>query len=175
MSGSEWGTRMNAPDPMENCVGCGADVPRLDTPTHPDIGASPGCGAVCLGAVARAYGEYGYPAFHHRTVDTCALQHPGSLSGHAFRSVGLHLVSLDLAMEKGCKAPAVRRALGEVAARQEQFEWRESPAPPASGMVLELASPGSRPEPGPAVRRWARSVRDSWSGCRETIQRWVER
>src|SRR5436190_1879442 len=40
------------------CIGCGVLTPDADGPTHPYLGASPGCWAVYGEVLAREYGEY---------------------------------------------------------------------------------------------------------------------
>ncbi|GAB4109780.1 MAG: hypothetical protein Kow001_10190 [Acidobacteriota bacterium] len=150
-------------------------MPILESPGHPYIGASPGCWGIFLEVVAREYGEYGYPSFHHLTVDTYAVQHPGTPSKQTARSVALHLISLYYALEKGWDVSGVREVLRQAASRREGFRWLEPPAPPASLTVLDVAGAGSLAEHEAAVRRWARSVWDSWAGHRETIRRWAER
>ncbi len=149
-------------------------MPGIDAPSHPYIGASPGCWAVFLEVMAREYGEYGYPAVHHLTVDAYAVQHPGMPSSQAVRSVALHLISLYLALEEGWDAAAVREALRKAAARRDRFHWLQTPAP-ASLTVLDIVLAGNLAEHEAAVRRWARSVWDSWAGHRETVRGWAER
>ena len=73
------------------CAGCGALVPVTDGPTHPYIGASPGCWAIYGEVLAREYGEYAYPPVHRLTVDAYAAQHPGVPSRRSIQSVAIHL------------------------------------------------------------------------------------
>jgi hypothetical protein len=52
---------------------------------HKYIGAVAGCWEIYGEILAKEYGEYGYPELTHRlTVDTYAVQHPGTPSDNQF-------------------------------------------------------------------------------------------
>ena len=103
-----------AGEATEPCPGCGTLVPDTDGPTHPYIGASPGCWAIYGEVLAREYGEYAYPPVHRLTVD--AAQHPGVPSQGSVRSVALHLISLYLILERGYEPERATAAIRDVLA-----------------------------------------------------------
>jgi hypothetical protein len=103
-----------AGEATEPCPGCGALVPDTDGPTHPYIGASPGCWAIYGEVLAREYREYAYPPVHRLTVD--AAQHPGVPSRGSIRSVALHLISLYLILERGYEPERATAAIRDVLA-----------------------------------------------------------
>ena len=69
---------MMAPTDQSRCQGCGLVLPVRTGPTHPYIGACPACWALFGDVLAREYGDPAYFRPHQVTVDTYAVQHPGT-------------------------------------------------------------------------------------------------
>ena len=61
------------------CPGCGALFPDIKGATHRYIESSPGCWAADGEVLAREYADPAvFGRVHRLTVDTCAVQQPGS-------------------------------------------------------------------------------------------------
>jgi hypothetical protein len=154
------------------CIGCGALVPDVDGPTHRYIGASPGCSGVFGEVMAKEFGEYRYPPVHHLTVDTYAVQHPGTPSRQSIQSVAVHLISLFCVLERGLDSERAIEAMRRALRYSEEFEWLEPPPSPGALTVVDVAKARDFGEHEDLVRRWAESVWDAWSPHHETVKRW---
>jgi Family of unknown function (DUF5946) len=161
---------------LQHCVGCGALVPAIDGPTHPYIGASPGCWAIYGEVLAKEYGEYGYPAVHRLTVDAYAAQHPGVPGRRSIQSVAVHLISLHLILERGYgpekAAAAIRKALDT---RRQEFVWLDPPDSPGAVTVLDVLEARDLAEHTERVMEWAASVWEAWEPHHHTVRRWANR
>ena len=167
---------MAEPEKLIACIGCGAPVPDSHGPTHPYIGASPGCWAVFGEVLAKEYGEYGYPAVHRLTVDTYAVQHPGTPSRQSIQSVAVHLIGLYLALERGREPHVITEALGRAVQRgRSEFVWLEPPASQGSVTVLDIVRAGDLAEHQALVGHWARLVWAAWAAHHATVRSWAER
>jgi len=160
-------------DELEPCIGCGALVPRSDGPTHPYIGASPGCWAVFGEVLAKQYGEYRYPAVHRLTVDAYAVQHPGTPSRKSIQSVAVHLVSMYLVLERGFDARRATAAMRRVLAAGRAFTWLEPPELWGGLTILDVREAQGLEEHTARVRRWARSVWEAWADYHEVVREWA--
>ena len=123
---------------LERCIGCGALVPAIDGPTHPYIGASPGCWQVYGEVLAREYGEYAYPPVHRLTVDAYAVQHPGNPGRRSSQSVAVHLMSLCLVLERGVEPAAATQAIRRHLSGRREFPWLSPPSTPGNITVLDV-------------------------------------
>ena len=158
---------------LERCVGCGAQVPRVDGPTHPYIGASAGCWAIFGEILAKEYGEWRYPPIHRLTVDAYAVQHPGTPSRRSIQSVAVHLVSLYLVLEGGYDFRAATKAKNGVLRHRDHFVWLDPPPSLGKMTVLDVHMAVDLAEHTELVERWARGVWDAWSPHHETVRRWA--
>ena len=158
---------------LRQCVGCGALVPDIDGPTHPYIGASPGCWAIYGEVLAREYGEYRYPPVRQLTVDAYAAQHPGTASRRSNQSVSAHLISLYLQLERGYSPKQVIVALHEAATHKGDFQWLDPPASLGSVTVLDVHAAKDLSEHTEVVQQWGRSVWEAWTPHHETVRRWA--
>lgn len=158
---------------LERCVGCGALVPRTDGPTHPYIGASPGCWAIFGEILAKEYGEWRYPAVHRLTVDAYAVQHPGTPSRRSIQSVAVHLVSLFLVLERGYDFRAATRAKNRVLRYRDRFVWLDPPPSLGEMTVLDVHMAGDLAEHAELVQQWAGLVWEAWSPHHDTVRRWA--
>lgn len=159
---------------LSACPGCGLLFPASDGPTHPYIGASPGCWALYGEVLVREYGEYRYPDIHRLTVDTYAVQHPGTPSPRAVQSVGGHLIGLHLVLEKGFSAQQATAALKRAVAQSKQFVWLAPPASPGAFTVADVALAQSLAEHVALVEQWARAVWTAWAMHHATVRHWAE-
>lgn len=159
------------------CAGCGALVSSADGPTHRYIGASPGCWAVYGEVLAREYSDYRYGKLHQLTVDTYAVQHPGTPSPQSIQSVTLHLVGLYLVFERGYASHQVTQAIQQLTAHKKDFSWLEPPLSMGSVTVLDLHAAESPADHAAQVRQWGESVWNAWAihhgAARHYAERWL--
>jgi hypothetical protein len=154
------------------CPGCGRLYPHFDGPTHPYIGASPGCWAVYGEVLAREYGEFGYPDVHRLTVDAYAAQHPGVPSAQSIQSVAGHLIGLYLALERGFPSRVVTSAIRAAAARGG-FVWLEPPADRGHIAVRDVIGATNLNDHTARVQEWATAVWSAWSPHAARIRAWA--
>jgi hypothetical protein len=158
------------------CPGCGALVRDISGPTHAYLGASAGCWAVFGNILAKEYGEYRYPEPTHRlTVDTYAVQHPGTPERRSIQSVNGHLVSLFLVLERGLSAPEATRAMGQVLEHAPEFSWLDPPVPNGRLTVLDVVGARDLDEHTNLVAAWARDVWAAWAPHHDTVRTLVGR
>jgi len=156
------------------CIGCGALVPDTDGPTHPYIGASPGCWALFGEVLAKEYGEYQYPGVHRLTVDAYAVQHPGAPSRRSIQSVASHLISLYCVVELGLQAPEANRALQRAARSRSLFIWLTPPVSRGVVTIVDVARAKDLAEHEQWVRLWATCVWQAWSPQHATVKGWAQ-
>jgi len=159
--------------PRESCPGCGLVLRQVDGPEHAYIGASVSCWALYGEVLARAYGEFHYPECHRLTVDAYAVQHPGSPGPQSRRSVGGHLVTLYLQLERGVSADAATRLLGAFLDHEPDVPWLEPPGHRGDLTVRDVLGAADLAEHTARVQRWARCVWLAWQPHHGTIRRWV--
>jgi hypothetical protein len=155
------------------CVGCGAVVPDIEGPTHRYIGAAAGCWAAYGDILANEFGEFGYPDCHRLTVDTYAVQHPGTPSRQSVQSVCGHLVSLHLVLERGLDSNQATGELRSVVGRSRAFTWVVPPVPAGWLTVLDVRGAPDLAEHERRVRLWAASVWNAWAPHHEMVRRWA--
>jgi hypothetical protein len=159
-----------------SCYGCGALVRDLPGLPHPYIGAVAGCWEVYGEILAREYGDYGYPVRPHRlTVDTYAVQHPGTPGRQSIQSVNGHLVSLYLVLERGMEGAQATAALARVLRHADQFTWLAPPTPNGRLTVLDVVRAADAAEHAALVEQWAREVWAAWAPHHPTIRGYVAR
>lgn len=143
-------------------------------PSHRYIGASPGCWEIFCRVLAREYSDLDYHSVHRLTVDSYAVQHPGSPSPQSIRSVALHLIGLYSVLEQGYPPAQATRVLGKVAARKASWRWLEPPPAWGSLSVLDVLWAKDPSEYREVVFRWAGQVWAAWAAHHDTIRRWAK-
>jgi hypothetical protein len=156
-----------------SCVGCGALFPEADGPTHQYMESSPGCWATFGEVLAREYSDPLYAGVHRLTVDTYAVQHPGSPLPQAIRSVALHLISLCLVLEYNVAMNQAMEALRAAAEAKERFFWLTPPSSRGVLTVRDVYAARNPKEHQEAVRAWAVSSWSAWREHHETIHSWL--
>lgn len=155
------------------CIGCGAPVPDVDSPTHSYIGASPGCWAAYMEVMARAMDEFRHPPSHRLAVDAYAVQHPGTPSRQAIQSVGGHLIRIHLVLERGLDADRATRGLVRAVERSAAFVWLEPPKSLGELTILDVRGAADLEDHERRVRSWAQSVWRAWSRHHDTVRSWA--
>ncbi len=164
---------MAATPKLVPCVGCGALAPGGDGPTHPYIGASPGCWQAYGELLARDFGGQGPPPIAGLAVDAYAVQHPGVPGRRSSQSVAIHLMILGLVLERGMDPERAIRARRHFTHRD--FPWLEPPASQGAVTVLDVLAARDLAEHAERVERWARSAWAAWSAHHDTVRGWLVR
>lgn len=158
-----------------SCIGCRARVPAVDGPTHPYIGASPGCWAIYCRVLGREYGELRNPSWHRLRVDAYAAQHPGVESRRSIRSVAIHLIALQLVIQRGLEPGCVTRRMAGMVEGAADYRWLEPPWFGGAPNVLMVDSALSAQEHESAVRVWAEGVWNAWEPHHAAVRAWAAR
>ena len=164
---------MTNQEQSRRCPGCGGFFSLSDGPTHPYMISSAGCWERYGRVLAREYSEPKLLLTHRLSVDTYAVQHPGSGSRQAIQSVGLHLARLMLQVDAVLppdEANDVMLGLGKHKASLPLLR------PPRSFdlTVLDIPLSGTAEEHSLAVQAWARATWINWLEHHAFIREWVE-
>ncbi len=88
------------------CQGCTAPLTAIDGPVHDYMEGSAACFELFNKILAHEYSDPNLLSTHRLTVDTYAVQHPGSGDNRKqIQSVGLHLARLGLQLDKPLSSP----------------------------------------------------------------------
>lgn len=146
------------------CPGCGARLAAPPgTPTHPYIGASPGCWirwTELQGSGAAVLGRH--------ATDAYAAQHPGVDGRRQRQSVAVHLIALCHWLEHGIGDPRLTELTQAILAGKPEWPWLTPPDTDAIS-VHDLLDPASPTE----TRRWVEAVWDAWTPHHATVRRWA--
>ena len=164
MSGS--GRRPRRRPDLVSCVGCRALVADTDGPTHPYVGASPGCWAIHGEITARWASHAAWPL----AVDAYAVQHPGVPERRSSQSVWVHLVSLCLIVEHGWSPAMGISAKQRLLAHQRRWDWLEPPVDPGPVTILDLLPVTAPGVFATEVRRWGEAIWEAWSSQRSVVR-----
>lgn len=151
------------------CAGCGLVAGPAAGPTHPYIGASPGCWARftelhVLGAA---------PASGQLLVDTYAAQHPGVAQRRAAQSVCVHLISLCAALERGWPPERGPELLRRAVSGRPDWPWLDPPSPLARITVEDvLRADGT--QRGHLAGRWAADVWSAYEPHHVRVRGWLD-
>ena len=157
----------------EPCIGCGAEFPETDGPTHRYLESSAGCWA-CYGEILeREFSDLDYYAVHRLSVDTYALQHPGQPSPQTIQSAALHAMSLCAIFENGVELSAAGKVLQQGAKHKDRFEWLTPPTSRGTVTVADVHQAQSAVEHADLVHKWAESVWSAWSEHHPTFRTWL--
>jgi hypothetical protein len=136
--------------------------------------STPGCWAAFGRVLAREYEDRRYFAVHRLTVDSYAVQHPGTQSRQSIQSVGVHLVRLCLFHERNLAPEAANDAMLAAATHKASFHWLEPPLDLGPITIANVdAAPGVE-EHMSTVRLWAAQMWDVWSPHHATVRSWAD-
>jgi len=160
-----------------HCIGCGAEVPDIDGPTHKYLGASPGCWNIYGDILAKEYGDPDYMKVHRLTVDAYSLQHLGEESPQTIQSMNLHLMALCAAIEHGIKYDFIPKIMNNRLKEYKNkgvFSWLNPP--PLLGIitVVEVARAQTTQEHTKIVEAWAQEIWGLWSDHHETVEAYLK-
>jgi hypothetical protein len=107
------------------------------------------------------------------TVDAYSVQHPGKPSPQTIQSIGVHLISLYLALETDygpAESPRIKRRSVE---NRELFQWLDPPSPAPVLTILDIHAAQNADEHADRVRRWCHEVWEMWSEHHAIIREWA--
>jgi hypothetical protein len=138
------------------------------------MAASPACWAAYGELLAAQYDSPERMRFHQIIVDTYAVQHPDGDDRRAVQSVGIHLMTLYLFLERDVDPASGSRLHMHIVERQRPSLYYLDP-PSFQGIRTHLDVP--RSGPASAVRdaayAWARNVWAAWSPHHATVRQWI--
>ena len=149
--------------------------PKMDGPVHPYMESAPGCWAVYGELLAREYSDMAFARAHRLTVDSYAVQHPGRPSSQSVQSVGLHLVSLYLVLERAVPTQQATEFLQKCPQYKEHLIWLDPPATRGKITVVDVQAAKNATEHVECVWKWAASAWSAWSQHHETIYGWAQK
>lgn len=156
------------------CAGCGAVFPDMQGPTHAYMQSSPACFAAFTKLLAAEYSSAALRSVHRLTVDTWAVQHPGSAEDRrAIQSVGLHLARLMLQLERP-GSPMQTNAVMLDFARYKGTLRRLAPPETFRVTVADVVDFAGTPSHADKVRQWAETTWEGYAEHHEYIRRWID-
>lgn len=161
------------PNATEPCPGCGALFEPSEGPIHAYMLSSPPCFAAFNTVLAAEYGSPALRDTHRLSVDTWAVQHPGSSSDRkAVQSVGLHLARLLLQLERP-QSPAETNAVMLDFSRYKATLPALPPPPSFRITAADIAPFAGSTMHAEKVRAWAKATWQDWSHQHDFIRSWV--
>jgi Family of unknown function (DUF5946) len=160
---------------MVTCVGCGVALPAETGPTHPYMRGSAACWRGYGELLAAQYSDPDRQRFHQVVVDAYAGQHPGGDDPRAVQSVGIHLMTLALTLERGVD-PAFGMRLHRQMVERPVFHRLHRPEGDRQPMLTFRHVPTGG-DPDLARERayeWGRSVWASWGPQQDVVRGWLE-
>lgn len=165
----------------ERCVGCDAEVQAVDGPVHRYMTSAPQCW--------QRYGEllgvlYARPEISSATimcVDSYAVQHPGTPSPQAIRSVAIHLLNLYSYIVRGRPVQIPQKtfpegallSIGERSSRS--ILWLEPPTFVGTRTVFDMPLAESGDAIASGARAWADSMWAAWAPHHSQVEEWYVR
>lgn len=123
--------------------------------------------------LAAQYSDPERMMFHQLVVDTYAVQHPGGDDPRAVRSVGIHLMTLCLFLERDVD-PALGTKLHRRMVARPVFHRLTAPACRGRWTVLHVPIDGDASTARTGAFEWARDVWAAWSVHHPTVRRWID-
>ncbi len=156
------------------CPGCGVRLAVVDGQAHSYVTCSPACWERYGELLAAQYSSPERMAFHQLVVDSYAVQHPGGDDPRAIQSVGIHLMTLCLFLERGTD-PSLGTRLHRRMVERPVFYQLEPP--PARGRltIMDVPLDGEPQVARGAAYAWAEDAWTAWLQHQQTVRDWVDR
>ena len=132
---------------------------------------SPGCWRAFGAVLAADYRSVDRMAFHQVVVDAYAAQHPGDGARRQVQSVGLHLMTLCLFLERGVD-PASGPRLHRGMVRRPRFH-RLDRSGPGRLTVQHVPVDGPADVARRCAYEWASAVWDTYADGHDTVRSWL--
>lgn len=166
---------MIRPAAKSHCPGCGVDLESFDGPTHAYMTSSPACFELFTNVLAFEYSDAALLATHRLTVDTYAVQHPGTGgSRRQIQSVGLHLVRLCVQLASPLPPKETNDVMLGCARHKQTFVFLEPPDR-FSMTVVDVAPYAGGTKHAGKVREWAARTWNDWAKHHSYIHGWIEK
>lgn len=157
---------------LNACPGCGGLFARSEGATHAYMHSSAGCWAKYGDVLAREYANPRLTATHRLSVDTYAVQHPGSHDRRAIQSVVLHLARLMMQLENPRPPRETNEVMLGLGPSKSSLPFLEPPA--SFGLtVADIPLDGSLDDHAIAVRTWAEDAWSAWGRHHDFIRSWA--
>lgn len=160
--------------PETCCPGCRVRLPVGEAVAHPYMTCSPACWARYSDLLAVQYANPRRMAFHQLVVDTYAVQHPDGDDPRAIQSVGIHLMTLCLFLERGTD-PSLGTRLHQRMVGRPVFHRLTPPSTRGRLTMLDVPLEGDPEVARVASYVWAGDVWNAWSSHQPTVREWVDR
>jgi len=161
------------PVTISTCCGCGSVLADTSGQAHPYVASSPACWAAYGELLSRSYEDAERRRVHQMLVDAYAVQHPGVPGRRSAQSVGLHLMTLCLFLERDID-PREGPRLHQQMIEANVFSWLTPPPSRGSITVLDVLATTGAAGHVTATRMWARSAWDAWCAHHETVRHWLD-
>lgn len=159
-------------DKVETCCGCKGVFEKMSGPTHRYMSSAPKCWALYGDILEREYSNPDYFSVHRLTVDTYAIQHPGSPSSECISSVALHLLSLHSVFEVKSSLLQASNTIKTATQSKGLFEWLPPPIPSNQITVLNIIKASNSKEHVDMVWNWAENTWNAWSCHHDKVSKW---
>lgn len=164
---------MEHPFAQSTCPGCGALLPAIDGPTHRYMTSTAACYELFNKVLAFEYSDPELLSTHRLTVDTYAVQHPGSeATRQQIQSVGLHLARLGRQLASPMPPSETNDVMLGLGPHKHTLVHLNPPAS-FTMTVGEVAKVAGTSEHSAQVRKWAMATWENWSEHHEYIQGWT--
>lgn len=149
-------------------------LPASKGPTHPYMTSTPACWARYGDLLAAQYSAAARMAFHQVVVDAYAVQHPGGDDPRAIQSVGIHVMTLCLFLERGTD-PSLGTSLHRRMVERPVFHRLQPPPSRGRLTVVDVPLDGDPGAARVAAYAWAADVWSAWAAHHQTVREWVDK
>jgi hypothetical protein len=138
------------------------------------VGASAACWAIFAAWSGGAGQAPAVGGARQLVLDAYMVQHPGIPEPRAIRSVGIHLMSMCLRLERGARAADAPRMIQRILARPPAFRWLEPPVPNGTVTIADVADAASGVRAAIVAVDFGRGVWEAWSPYHATVRGWLD-
>lgn len=110
---------------------------------------------------------------HQLTVDSYGASHPGKPERRATQATGLHLMTLQLFIERGIDASAGPKLHKRIVRHPPELRWLEPPSLRGRLTAADVLDATTAAEHLLLVRRWAEDIWAAWATHHATVRDWV--
>ncbi len=157
----------------QECPGCRVRLPPVRAPAHPYMTCSAACWVRYGELLAVQYASPERMGFHQLVVDAYAVQHPGGSDPRAIQSVGIHLMTLCLFLEREVD-PVMGARLHRLMVDRPTFHQLDPPSARGKLTMLFVPLDGDPAHARAASYQWANDAWAAWRAHHQTVRRWVD-